>query len=373
MTIKFVDLEAQYHTYKDEINQQVLDVLESIQYIGGPQLDALEKELQDFCGCKYAIGCSNGTDSLLLALMAAGIKPQDEVITTSFTFVSTVEMICLLGATPVFVDIDPHTCLLDAKLIKQAITPKTKAIIPVSLFGQVAAMGEINSLAQEHSLVVIEDAAQSFGAMQKDKYSCDLSTYACTSFYPAKGLGCYGDGGAIFTDNQADADKIRSLLNHGQSERYEYVNIGINGRLDDIQAAILRVKLRHYKDEIQRRCQLAAKYDAALAEHPTLAPVKLAAGNKSVYSQYSLYVTGEQSSSKRDDYRKLLQEQGVPTGVYYPKPLHQHEVFTQFAPSKESQLKHTEQMAQSIFSLPVHPFLTDEQQDKIIAELQRLA
>ncbi|MBE8182315.1 MAG: DegT/DnrJ/EryC1/StrS family aminotransferase [Candidatus Portiera sp.] len=378
--IKFVDLSAQYLAYKEEINQQVLDVLASIQYIGGPQLEGLEKELQEFCGCQHAIGCSNGTDSLLLALLAAGIKPQDEVITTSFTFVSTVEMICLIGAIPVFIDIDPENCLMDSKLLEGAITPKTKAIIPVSLFGQVSAMDEINAVAQQHSLVVIEDAAQSFGARQSttkgEKYSCDLSTYACTSFYPAKGLGCYGDGGAVFTDNDDDAKKLRSLLNHGQSDRYEYVNIGINGRLDDIQAAILRVKLRHYKDEIARRCQLADNYTRALENTPTLTPLKLLEGNKSVYSQYSLYAP----LSKRDDYRNTLQEQGIPTGVYYPKPLHQHKVFAEFAyrgRDKNSKtqpvpLPHTEAAASRIFSLPVHPFLSDEQQDKIIEVLNRL-
>lgn len=368
--IKFVDLQAQYLAYKEEIDPQVLDVLASNKYIGGPQLAALETELQEFCGCGYAIGCSNGTDALLLTLLAAGIKPHDEVITTSFTFVSTVEMICLIGAIPVFVDIDLDSGLIDANLIESAITAKTKAIIPVSLFGQVPAMDKINAIAKKHSLTVIEDAAQAFGAARGDKHSCNLSTYACTSFYPAKGLGCYGDGGAVFVDNEEDASKLRSLLNHGQSDRYEYVNIGINGRLDDIQAAILRVKLRHYADEIKRRQELAGKYNESLLNHPTLKPLSILESNRSVYSQYSLYCP----LGKRDDYRSALQEQGIPTAVYYPKPLHKHAVFNEFAYKNGAalELPNTEEAAARIFSLPVHPFLSDEQQDKIIAAIKDL-
>lgn len=382
--IKFVDLRSQYLAYKAEIDAEVLKVLDSNQYIGGPQLKLLEQELQDFCVSRStgsdtintrAIGCSNGTDALLLALLATGVKAGDEVITTSFTFVSTVEMICLLGARPVFVDIDLSTGLIDAELIEDKITSKSKAIIPVSLFGQVADMNKINQVADKHSLVVIEDAAQSFGASYQGKPSCGLTKYACTSFYPAKGLGCYGDGGAVFTDNSASEQKLRSLLNHGQSERYEYVDIGINGRLDDIQAAILRVKLRHYKNEINKRQKLAHSYNKALEAHPTLTPLKLLPDNLSVYSQYSLYAP----QGKRDEYRNILAEQGIPTAVYYPKPLHQHQVFENYLnqhkkdskdASSSVDLPNTEEATARIFSLPVNPFLS--QQDKIIKALSKL-
>ena len=400
--IKFVDLESQYLAYKKEIDSEVMAVLESIKYIGGPQLSLLEKELQDFCGAKHAIGCSSGTDALLLALMAAKIQPGDEVITSSFTFVSTVEMICLLGAVPIFVDIELSSGLLNPDLIEDAITPKSKAIIPVSLFGQTAAMDEINSIAAKHSLTVIEDAAQSFGAVYGAGYkggegegerkgkedaaatgrgSCALSSYACTSFYPAKGLGCYGDGGAVFTADEESATRIRSLLNHGQSERYEYIEIGINGRMDEIQAAILRVKLRHYPQEIIRRRQLAERYDEALRGHSSsVQPLRILPSNNSVYSQYSLYAVGKGEgesgggsgggSKLRDDFRRQLKEAGVPTAVYYPKPLHQHKVFIEYG--KDARLPLTEEAASRIFSIPVHPFLTDDEQGAIIHALQQL-
>ena len=384
--IKFVDLESQYLAYKKEIDSEVMAVLESIKYIGGPQLSLLEKELQDFCGAKHAIGCSSGTDALLLALMAAKVQPGDEVITSSFTFVSTVEMICLLGAVPVFVDIELSSGLLNPDLIEDAISPKSKAIIPVSLFGQTAAMDEINSIAAKHSLTVIEDAAQSFGAVYKGEEekrkedsattgrgSCALSSYACTSFYPAKGLGCYGDGGAVFTADEESATRIRSLLNHGQSERYEYIEIGINGRMDEIQAAILRVKLRHYPQEIIRRRQLAQRYDEALRGHSSsVQPLRILPSNNSVYSQYSLYAVGEGDggSDLRNDFRRQLKEAGVPTAVYYPKPLHQHKVFTEYG--KDARLPLTEEAASRIFSIPVHPFLTDDEQGAIIHALQQL-
>ena len=390
--IKFVDLESQYLAHKQEIDSEVMAVLESIKYIGGPQLSLLEKELQDFCGAKHAIGCSSGTDALLLALMAAKVQPGDEVITSSFTFVSTVEMICLLGAVPVFVDIELSSGLLNPDLIEDAISPKSKAIIPVSLFGQTAAMDEINSIAAKHSLTVIEDAAQSFGAVYKGgkgdasttgRGSCALSSYACTSFYPAKGLGCYGDGGAVFTADEESATRIRSLLNHGQSERYEYIEIGINGRMDEIQAAILRVKLRHYPQEIIRRRQLAQRYDEALRGYSSsVQPLRILPSNNSVYSQYSLYAVGKGdggggsgaapggASRLRDDFRRQLKEAGVPTAVYYPKPLHQHKVFTEYG--KEARLPLTEEAASRIFSIPVHPFLTDDEQGTIIHALQQL-
>ena len=376
--IKFVDLASQYSAYKPEIDKAVLDVLASNSYILGPQLAALEEEMRQYCGgagadagadAVYAIGCANGTDALLLAMLAAGIKQGDEVITTSFTFVSTVETICLLGAVPKFVDIDFASALIDEDLVEAEISDKTKAIVPVSLFGQMPDLDKLNGIAAKHGLVVIEDGAQSFGASRNGKHSCALTKYATTSFYPAKPLGCYGEGGAVFSDSEEEATRLRSLLNHGQSTRYEYVDIGINGRLDDIQAAILRVKLKHYDTELEKRRSIAATYDAALAEHPSLQPLALHPQNTSVYAQYSVYAP---DAAKRDLYRKLLGEEGVPTGVYYPKPLHQHEVYSGFAPAEKDKLAKTEEASQRIFSLPVHPFLSEEELQQILAALTKL-
>ena len=371
--INFVDLKSQYLAYKDEIDKEVLSVLASGEYICGGQLAGLEKELRDYCRDSElrAVGCSNGTDALLLALLAAGVKAGDEVMTPSFTFVSTVEVVCLIGAVPVFVDIDFDSALIDEESIAASITEKCKAIIPVSLFGQMANLEKINKIAEEHSICVIEDAAQSFGASRDKNFSCAVSDYACTSFYPAKGLGCYGDGGAVFTKDEEKEAVLRSLLNHGQSTRYEYVKIGINGRLDEIQAAILRVKLRHYAKEVARRRELAKEYDEALASHPHLQPLKILQNNKSVYSQYSLYAPPD----KRDKYRDILKEQGIPTAVYYPKPLHQHQVFHQYMEEAKvpiPSLPKTEEAATRIFSLPVQPFLSDEEQDKILLALANL-
>jgi UDP-2-acetamido-2-deoxy-ribo-hexuluronate aminotransferase len=246
MKINFIDLKAQYQEYKDEINKEVLEVMSSAMFIGGKQLNSLEKNLSDYTGAKEVIGCSSGTDALLLSLMALDIKAGDEVITTPFTFIATAEVIAFLGAKTVFVDIDEKTYNIDTSLIEEAITPKTKAIIPVSLYGQCSDMSEINSIASRYNIPVIEDACQSFGATYDGKKSCNLSTIGCTSFFPSKPLGAYGDGGAIFTNDEKIASKIRMLLNHGQNERYKHKYIGINARLDAMQAAVLNVKLRYF-------------------------------------------------------------------------------------------------------------------------------
>ncbi|WP_298058520.1 DegT/DnrJ/EryC1/StrS family aminotransferase, partial [uncultured Campylobacter sp.] len=317
MKINFINLQAQYQRYKNEIDEQIKEVLDSSVYIGG-KVGELEENLAKFSGAKHAIACSSGTDALLLAFMALDIKPGDEIITTPFTFIATAEMIAFLGAKPVFVDIDERTYNIDPNLIEAKITPKTKAIVPVSLFGQAADMAAINAIAQKHGLTVIEDAAQSFGASQNCVKSCNLSRIATTSFFPAKPLGCYGDGGAIFTSDDELAQKIKILLNHGSKERYFHSAIGINGRLDAIQAGVLNVKLKYFDDEIARRQEVAARYGKNLKNVVT--PF-VESGNTSVWAQYCIRV------KDRARMLEICAQKGVPTGVYYPLPLHLQEVF----------------------------------------------
>ena len=366
MKIQPVDLRAQYQAYQAEIDAAIQQVLTRCDYIGGADITALENELAAFCGAQYAICCSSGTDALLLALMAADIRPGDEIITPSFTFVATAETIALLGARPVFTDIDRSTALMDVTKIEAAITAKTKAIIPVSLFGQTCAMDAINEIAAKHNLVVIEDAAQSFGARYKDKCSCNLSTYACTSFYPAKPLGCYGDGGAVFTHDEEAMRKIRRLLNHGQSDRYTYTEIGINGRLDTLQAAILRVKLRHYAQELQKRRTLAALYTEAITA-TSFTPVRILPQNTSTFAQFCIYT----EPTRRADLIQGLARAGVPTAIYYPKPLHVQAAYQDLA--RYDDLRQTELAAASILSIPLHPFMTDAECRRIVSALQELS
>ncbi len=260
MKINFINLQRQYQKYKIDIDAQIKEVIDSAGYIMGPKVSNLEDNLASFTGVSHAVACSSGTDALILSLMALGIRPGDEVITTPFTFIASAETIAFLGAVPVFVDIDEKTFNIDASKIEEKITCKTKAIMPVSLFGQVADMDAIGEIAKKYKLKVIEDAAQSFGAEYRGKKSCNLSEIACTSFFPAKPLGCFGDGGAIFTDDDELASKMRILLNHGQTKQYVHSNIGINGRLDAIQAGIIDVKLTHFSDEISKRQEIAKKY-----------------------------------------------------------------------------------------------------------------
>jgi UDP-2-acetamido-2-deoxy-ribo-hexuluronate aminotransferase len=324
-------------------------------YIGG-KIAELEKNLSEFTGSKYAIACSSGTDALLLALMALDIKSGDEVITTPFTFIATAEMIAFVGAKPVFVDIDEKTYNIDASKIEEKITKKTKAIMPVSLFGQVSNMDAINTIAKKYSLKVIEDAAQSFGAKYNGKKSCNLSDIGTTSFFPAKPLGCYGDGGAVFTNNDDLAKKIRIILNHGQTERYVHSHIGINGRLDAIQAAVLDVKLKYYNDEIVKRQHIAQRYNKELKN--VITPY-IGSKNLSVWAQYCIRV------EDRDKVLKKCAEKGVPTGVYYPIPLHLQEVFN-YLGYKKGDFPITEKVSKDIMALPMSAFVTKEEQDYII-------
>ncbi len=356
MKIDFANLSKNYFEHKEEIDAVIKEAVDNSRFILGPEVSALEKELEEFTGAPHAVTCSSGTDALILALMAIDIKPGDEVITTPFTFIATAETIAFLGAKPVFVDIDEKTYNIDAAKTEAAITSKTKAIIPVSLFGQTADMDEVNRIAEKHNLTVIEDAAQSFGAEYKGGKSCNLSTIACTSFFPAKPLGCFGDGGAVFTDNEEFAEKMKSLRVHGQTERYKHKYIGIGGRLDAIQAAVLRVKLKYYDNDIRRRQEAADKYSERLKDKAIIPHVEN--GRSSVWAQYTIRV------ENRDDVTAKLKEKGVPTAVHYPIPLHLQECFAYLGHAK-GDFPVAEKVSESVFSLPMNPYLTDEEIDYI--------
>ncbi len=358
MKINFIDLQAQYKRYEKEINSEVLEVMSSAQFIGGEKLNSLERDLASYTGAKHAIGCSSGTDALLLALMALDIGVGDEVITTPFTFIATAEVVALLGARSVFVDIDEESYNIDPAKIENAITSKTKAIIPVSLYGQCADMDAINAIAAKHNIVVIEDACQSFGATYRGKKSCNLSTIACTSFFPSKPLGAYGDGGAIFTSDDALAAKMRMLLNHGQNERYKHKYIGINGRLDAIQAAVLNVKLKHFEAEATAREEIGARYSDLLEDANVVTP-KIAEGNTSVYAQYSVRVKDREAMVAK------LSALGVPTAVHYPLPLHLQEAFAHLGYG-EGDFPVSEMVAKEIMSLPMSAFLSEAEQDFVV-------
>lgn len=358
MKINFIDLQAQYKKYEKEINSEVLEVMSSAQFIGGEKLNSLEIGLGAYTGAKHAIGCSSGTDALLLALMALDIGVGDEVITTPFTFIATAEVVALLGAKSVFVDIDEESYNIDPLKIENAITSKTKAIIPVSLYGQCADMDAINAIAAKHNIVVIEDACQSFGATYRGKKSCNLSTIACTSFFPSKPLGAYGDGGAIFTSDDALAAKMRMLLNHGQNERYKHKYIGINGRLDAIQAAVLNVKLKHFEAEVTAREEIGSRYSDLLGGADVVTP-KIAEGSTSVYAQYSVRVKDREAMVTK------LSAAGVPTAVHYPLPLHLQEAFADLGYS-EGDFPISEMVAKEIMSLPISAFLSEAEQDFVV-------
>ncbi|MCF6310214.1 MAG: DegT/DnrJ/EryC1/StrS family aminotransferase [Sulfurimonas sp.] len=362
MKINFIDLKAQYKEYQKEIDSEVLEVFSTAQFIGGEKLNSLEKNLATYTGAKHAIGCSSGTDALLLSLMALDIGPGDEVITTPFTFISTAEVIAFLGAKSVFVDIDEESYNIDASKIKNVITDRTKAIIPVSLYGQCADMDAINELAQEFDIPVIEDACQSFGASYNNKKSCNLSTIGCTSFFPSKPLGAYGDGGAIFTNDDELAAKIRMLLNHGQNERYKHKYIGINGRLDAVQAAVLGVKLKHFDKEVQLRDEIGERYSDLLEEADVITP-KISEFNTSVYAQYSIRVKDREAMVEK------LTALEIPTAVYYPIPLHLQEAFKSLGYS-EGDFPVSEKISSQIMSLPMSPYLTETEQDYIVKAIK---
>ena len=362
MKINFIDLQAQYKKYETEINSEVMEVFNSAQFIGGEKLNTLEKNLAAYTGANHAIGCSSGTDALLLALMALDIGEGDEIITTPFTFIATAEVIALLGAKSVFVDIDEESYNIDPTKIEAVITERTKAIIPVSLYGQCADMDKINEIAKRHNLVVIEDACQSFGASYNGKKSCNLSTIACTSFFPSKPLGAYGDGGAIFTSDDELASKMRMLLNHGQNERYKHKYIGINGRLDAVQAAILNVKLKHFEEEARLRDEVGSRYSDLLEDADVVTP-KITDGNVSVYAQYSIRVKDREAMVEK------LSALGVPTAVHYPVPLHLQEAF-KYLGYGDGDFPLSELISTQIMSLPMSAFLSEAEQDFVVAAIK---
>lgn len=355
--MEFCDLKYQYSLYKDEILKRIDEVLNKTSFINGHEVKLLEQKISVFLdNDTEAIGCSSGTDALLVALMALGVKPGDEVIVPNYTFIATAEVVSLLNAVPVFCDVDPSTFLINVDMIENCITKKTVGIIPVSLFGQCADFDEIGKIADKYDLWIIEDGAQSFGASYKGRKSCALSSVATTSFFPAKPLGCYGDGGAIFSKDSMITGRIRSIINHGQSKRYIHTSIGINGRLDTLQAAVLLVKLDHFTYEIELRkkvAELYTKYLNSLVSTPTILPY-----NSSVWAQYTI------KHILRDEIQASLNEVGIPTSIHYPIPLNSQEAFY-YLPSKDLSFPASEKVSKEVLSLPMHPFVEEKNIEKI--------
>jgi UDP-2-acetamido-2-deoxy-ribo-hexuluronate aminotransferase len=357
--IDFIDLKTQQNRIKDRLDARIARVLAHGQYILGPEVGELEGKLAAYAGVAHCISVANGTDALQIAQMALGIGRGDEVITPGFSYIATAETTALLGARPVYVDIDPRTYNLDPALLEVAITPRTKAIIPVSLYGQCADFDAINAIAARHGIPVIEDAAQSFGARYKGRKSCNLSTVACTSFFPSKPLGCYGDGGAIFTNDAELAKVVRQIARHGQDRRYHHIRIGVNSRLDTLQAAILLAKLDILDDEMALRQKVAQTYGRLLAEIDDVVAPTIEPHNTSAWAQYTVRVRD------RDAVQAHLREAGVPTAVHYPIPLNRQPALA----DGSIRLDVGDQAAEQVMSLPMSPYLDTIQQDFIVASL----
>lgn len=353
MKIDFANLQYQYKLYKDEIDEAIHAVLDKSNYIMGEEVSQLEKSLEEFTGAKYAITCSSGTDALLLAMMALDIKPGDEIITTPFTFIATAETIALMGAIPVFVDIYEKTYNIDASKIEEKITSKTKAIMPVSLYGQPADMEAIQTIANDNNLKVIVDGAQSFGSTYNSKTDSNLGDISTTSFFPAKPLGCFGDGGAVFTNNEELSSKMKSLRVHGQSKRYHHKYIGMGGRMDTIQCAIVNAKLKYYKKDLALRQDVAKKYTEALKNKDLVLPY-IYENATSAFAQYSVRV------KNRDEVQAKLKAEGIPTAVHYPMPLHIQECF-EYLGYKKNDFPISEIISNEIMSLPMNPYITDDE------------
>tara|TARA_B100000900_G_scaffold340044_1_gene302739 strand:- start:78 stop:1181 length:1104 start_codon:yes stop_codon:yes gene_type:complete len=360
MKIDFANLKLSYLEHKENIDEAIASTISSSSFIMGQSVYDFEDALAEFSGAKHAISCSSGTDALLLAMMALDIKPGDEVITTPFTFIATAETIAFLGATPVFVDINEQTYNIDVCRIEEKITKNTKAIIPVSLFGQISDMVAINKIALKYNLPVIEDGAQSFGATFKDKKSCNVSTIGTTSFFPAKPLGCFGDGGAVFTSDEDLAAKIKSIRIHGQTKRYHHKYIGMGGRLDTLQSAILNVKIKHYKKDISRRQKVANHYTELLKDK-FITPI-ISEDNSSVWAQYSIRVPS------RDKIHLALKERGIPSAIYYPLPLHLQECF-KYLKYKKGAFPISELISNEILSLPINPYIQANEIEFVCNEL----
>ncbi|WP_028128653.1 DegT/DnrJ/EryC1/StrS aminotransferase family protein [Selenomonas sp. AE3005] len=362
--IPFVDMAAQQASIKDELDKRLADVLASGKFILGPEVKELEEKLADYVGTKYCITCASGTDALQIALMALNIGAGDEVITTAFTYIATGEVIAQVGATPVFVDIDPVTYNIDPSKIEAAITDKTKAIIPVSLYGQCADFDEINAIAEKHNLAVIEDGAQSFGATYKGKRSCGLSTIGCTSFFPTKPLGCYGDGGAIFTDDENLAKAMDQIHRHGQDRRYHHIRMGLNSRLDTLQAAVLLAKMTKFDEEIKRREEVGKRYTSLFKDIKGVKTPTVKDDNTCVYAQYTIVV------ENRDELQAKLKEKGIPTAVHYPIPLNKQPIFENM--SHVGAIPNAEYVAEHVISLPMSAWLKDKDMDYIVEAIKEL-
>lgn len=362
-TIPFIDLKAQYQALREPIQNRIQKVLDHGAFIMGPEVEEVERKLAEFAGVKHAIACASGTDAAILAMMALGLGPGDEVIMPAFSFIATAETVLLVGATPVYVDIDPKTYNLDVKQLEKALSPKTKAIQPVSLYGQPADMDEINAFAKRHNLFVIEDAAQSFGAKYKGKVSGNLSLVGVTSFFPAKPLGCYGDGGGAFTNDDKINEAMREVRNHGQKTRYYHTRVGINGRLDTLQCAILIPKLERFPWELEQRTRVANRYNQAFKELegkgivlPWLAPERT-----SSWAQYTLQVPN------REAFQKALSDNGVPTAVHYPRTMPDQPAYQNNG--RILDIPVSRKMAEVVVSLPLYPDMKDDQQDYVIEQV----
>ena len=359
--MQFIDLKRQQEMIRKELEQNIANVLSHGRYIKGPEIKEIEQRLCHFTGAEYAVSCGNGTDALQISLMALNLEPGDEVITTPFTFFATGEVIGLLKLRPVFVDIEPDTYNIDATKIESQITEKTKAIIAVSLFGQCSDMNSINHIAEKHGLYVIEDAAQSFGATYKNKKSCNLSHMAAASFFPSKPLGCYGDGGMVFTSDKVLVNRIHCIANHGQRERYTHVEIGINSRLDTLQAGILLAKMAVFDEEIVKRQSIGSRYTDLLGSHvktPCIRPDRTC-----VYAQYTIEV------DDREAFCASMNNAGIPTAVHYPRPLHLQPAFDHLG-FREGSFPMAESISKKVVSLPMHPYLSNSDQDLIVEKVK---
>ncbi len=364
MAIPYLDLAIQYKKIQAQIEPKVLQILASGQYVLGPEVVACETELAQFTGATFASAVSNGTVALLNALLAVGVKPGDDVVTTGFSFFATAGVISLLGANPVFVDIEADTYNINVDLLEKAITPKTKAIMPVSLYGQISDMDEIMSIAQKHGLFVIEDAAQSFGALYKGKRSCAVSHIGCTSFFPAKPLGCAGDGGAVFTSDPELAKKLDWIRVHGQTKRYHHEYIGFNGRLDPIQCAVVREKLKFYDQDLAERREIGQAYNDAFAGLKGVSIPVIRPDRNTVFAQYTLAV------AERESFIKKLEQSGVPTSIHYPSGMHEQPVYKHL---QKVSLPMTEKLSKQVFSLPLYPGMPKAHVKTVIEAVQKAA
>lgn len=367
--IQMVDLVSQYQNLKPEIDAAILNVIENAQFINGPEVTGFKAELEQYLDIKHVIPCANGTDALQIALMALGLKPGDEVITPSFTYIATTEVMALLGLKPIFVDVDPNTFCVDVSKIEEAITPKTKAIVPVHLYGQSASMNEIMDIANRNNLFVIEDNAQAIGcdyqlSNGKTVKTGTIGQIGCTSFFPSKNLGCFGDGGAIFTNDDELAVKIKMISNHGQSKQYHHDVVGCNSRLDNIQAAVLRIKLKELNNYNSARRKVAEYYDNFFSQFPQIQTPSRAKNSTHVFHQYTLKLEG----IDRNELKTFLADRDIPAMIYYPIPAHRQKMFESFG-SSNTILPVTDWLTERVISLPIHTEMTTDQLEKICSSI----